>query len=152
VYDKVLTASPASIREKSKEGEIINFLQVDSASITTTMMYCSTLVVSPIQIIVYIYLIFYYFGISFIFGLGVLLIFLLINLIMINYYNIIQDAILAKKDKRLKVTTETLNSLKILKLYAWENEFMKRINSSREEEIKEIKKEYTFFILTITMF
>ena len=36
------------------------------------------------------------------------------------------------KDKRMKVTTETFNNIKILKLYSWEDEFKNKIYLSRE--------------------
>jgi len=34
---------------------------------------------------------------------------------------------LKAKDERLKITTETINSIKILKLYAWDETFLKRV-------------------------
>ena len=35
---------------------------------------------------------------------------------------------LAAKDSRLKLMSEILNGIKVLKLYAWELPFMKKIN------------------------
>ena len=35
--------------------------------------------------------------------------------------------ILSAKDDRMKVTSETFNSIKLLKLYGWESEFLKRV-------------------------
>ena len=39
------------------------------------------------------------------------------------------------KDKRMKISHETFNNIKILKLYSWENEFKNKINKAREEEL-----------------
>jgi hypothetical protein len=39
------------------------------------------------------------------------------------------------KDERMKVTTEALNNAKMLKLYSWEKNFMKRIWRKRALEL-----------------
>jgi ABC-type multidrug transport system fused ATPase/permease subunit len=46
------------------------------------------------------------------------------------------------KDKRMKITAETLNNIKILKLYSWENGFKNKINKAREEELINREKNY----------
>jgi ABC-type multidrug transport system fused ATPase/permease subunit len=46
------------------------------------------------------------------------------------------------KDKRMKITTETFNNLKVLKLYSWEDEFLNRINNAREEEMTNLEKRF----------
>jgi hypothetical protein len=43
-----------------------------------------------------------------------------------------------KKDERVRLTSEILSGIKILKLYAWELSFIKRINSLREEEVHQV--------------
>jgi len=40
------------------------------------------------------------------------------------------------KDHRTKMMNEILNGIKVLKLYAWEVAFMRRINDIREKELK----------------
>jgi len=47
---------------------------------------------------------------------------------------------LKSKDRRVRKIYELLNSLKIIKLYAWENIFEKRVNDCRETEVKFMKK------------
>ena len=44
-----------------------------------------------------------------------------------------------KKDKRVKLISEILSGIKVLKMYAWESSFIKRINSLREEEVYQLK-------------
>ena len=46
------------------------------------------------------------------------------------------------KDKRMKVTTETFNNIKILKLYSWEDEFKNKINLAREEELETLLNKF----------
>ena len=44
------------------------------------------------------------------------------------------------KDQRIKVMNEVLNGIKVLKLYAWEIAFMRRIDEIRQKELKCIRK------------
>lgn len=40
------------------------------------------------------------------------------------------------KDQRIKMMNEILNGIKVLKLYAWEEAFIRRINDIRDKELK----------------
>jgi len=44
------------------------------------------------------------------------------------------------KDERIKMMNEILNGIKVLKLYAWENAFIRRVNEIREKELSCIRK------------
>lgn len=44
-----------------------------------------------------------------------------------------------KKDERVRIITEILNGIKVIKLYGWELSFVKRINSIRQEEMHQLK-------------
>ena len=44
------------------------------------------------------------------------------------------------KDHRIKMMNEILNGIKVLKLYAWEVAFIRRINDIREKELRCIRK------------
>jgi len=83
--------------------------------------------IAPIQIIVYTYWLFDFLGISFLFGFLVLILFLVINIFIQIKMQDYVTKILSAKDDRMKVTSETFNSIKLLKLYGWESEFLKRV-------------------------
>jgi ATP-binding cassette subfamily C (CFTR/MRP) protein 1 len=51
-----------------------------------------------------------------------------------------------KKDERVRLISEILNGIKLLKLYAWELSFVKRINSLREEEVGKVSMSHKFFV------
>ena len=44
------------------------------------------------------------------------------------------------KDERVKLVNEVLSGIKILKLYAWEEAFKKKIDDIRNKEIKHLRK------------
>ena len=62
---------------------------------------------------------FYYFGIYFFAGLGVFAVALLFNMALGLWYNKAEKVYLRRKDRRMKVTTESINNIKMLKLYSW---------------------------------
>jgi len=127
IFDKILKLSPSSKQEKSSQGEIINFIQVDAPKLGNMLRYSPMILIYPIQIVVYIVILFYYLGFSFLFGIIPLFFLMLFNFFMYKKYRVLQRDLLSKKDFRMKVTTETFDSLKLLKMYAWEEEFRKRV-------------------------
>jgi hypothetical protein len=46
---------------------------------------------------------------------------------------------MALKDQRIKMMNEVLNGIKVLKLYAWEIAFIRRLNDVRHEELRCIR-------------
>jgi ABC-type multidrug transport system fused ATPase/permease subunit len=89
-------------------------------------------------------MLFAFMGLSFVFGFVALIIFLMINFFIQSKSRAVQKIMLGKKDNRMRITTETFNSLKVLKLYAWEDEFLKRIEKTRDEEVKTYKNLFFF--------
>ena len=43
------------------------------------------------------------------------------------------------KDRRNKMMDEILNGMKIIKLYAWESSFLRKVNDIRDQEIYALK-------------
>ena len=85
-------------------------------------------------------MLFQYFGYSFFAGFGCLTLVFIINYFIYGSIKVNQKEMLKKKDERMKITTETFNAIKLLKLYNWENEFKNRIYDARDNEISTQKK------------
>lgn len=51
-----------------------------------------------------------------------------------------QVAQMKSKDSRIKLMNEMLNSIKVLKLYAWELAFKEKVSEIRERELSVLKK------------
>jgi hypothetical protein len=64
--------------------------------------------------------------------LGVLVPF---NLCFSKLGEILQTRQLKAKDERIKLMNEILSGMKVLKVYAWEIPFMKRLSMIRKKEI-----------------
>jgi ATP-binding cassette subfamily C (CFTR/MRP) protein 1 len=151
IYTKLLKASPSSLKEKSKEGEIINFIQVDSNKLNMTMYLSPGILIIPIKIVVYSFMLFQFFGISFLIGFTILALSLTINFFIQKKLQQRYKEMYKLKDDRMRVTTETFNNLKVLKLYSWEDEFLNRINKARENEIRGFNRIFNLSTLSNTL-
>lgn len=48
------------------------------------------------------------------------------------------------KDKRTKEMTEILNGIRLIKLFAWEDSFVNRVDAIREQEIKTLRNSIVY--------
>ena len=152
IYQKILNVSPSSFGERATQGEIVNFIQIDSNQLNRMIQVSPTTLISPILIGAYIYLLFQFFGIAFLAGIGVMALFLGINYKIFQGYRIVQKERLKRKDERMKVTTETFENIKLLKLYNWENEFRDKIVDARESELVSTRKNLNLSTTNISLF
>ena len=135
LFEKLLKVSPSSMKERAESGEVTNFMQIDAHRLTFLMRSSPEVLTIPTNLIGYCYMLFKFFGFSFVFGIITLLLFMFINVLFSKKFKKLQKKQMALKDKRMKKITETFNNIKILKLYAWEDEFKEKINESRENEL-----------------
>ena len=139
IYNKLLNASSIFLGDLS-EGQMINYLQVDVDHLGFVFFFAPMTFVVPIQFIINFYMLFNFFGYTFIFGLIIFLFLFLIAWFIQSLYITNQKILLKNKDKRMKITSSVLHMLKVLKLYVWEDEFYRRIDQERDQEIKSIRK------------
>ena len=147
VYEKIMRTA-IFLKNQISEGEIINYIQVDIDTLGFVFFYAPLTIVVPFQFFAYIYMLFTYFGSSFIFGFLIFLVLFMIAWIIQKLYIANQRNLLKNKDQRLKITSNTLHILKILKLYSWEEEFIQRINRTREDEMRSMKKIQNVYVLS----
>ena len=87
-----------------------------------------TMIKFPLILVTSIGFLFYYLGLSFFAGIGVILFGFFTNLILGLINATLWRGLMKKKDARMNATTETLQSIKMIKLYGWNETFLKRIN------------------------
>ena len=142
LFEKLLKVSPSSLKERAETGEVTNFMQIDAHRLTFLMMSSPDLLTIPTNLIGYSYMLFKFFGFSFIFGIVTLVFFMFVNFLFSKKFKKLQKKQMALKDKRMKKITETFNNIKILKLYAWEDEFKNKIDLAREDELQNLEERF----------
>jgi len=139
IYRKSLVLAMHSKKDYTT-GEIVNLMAVDSQRFIDLMPWLCFLWTAPIQIGIALKLLWNELGISVLGGLILMIIFIPINGVIAGIVRKIQANQMAMKDKRLKAVNEMLNGIKILKLYAWEQAFIDKIQQIRVKELNFIRK------------
>jgi len=132
-------------------GEVVNYMSVDAQKFQDVMTFINFIWSAPLQII--ICLVFLYQELSWP-AFMALIIFVLVTPISAVVTTKMRDTVakmMKLKDKRIKVMNEILNGMKVLKLYAWEEPFMTKVNGIRENEIKLIKRQAYYQAIVILL-
>ncbi|XP_048588131.1 multidrug resistance-associated protein 1 [Nematostella vectensis] len=135
VYPKALRLSNKS-RKQSTAGEMVNLLSVDAQRLMDLMSYFNTVWSSPLQIAIALYFLYNTMGVSILAGIGVMLLLIPLNMFVTKLSRKLQVKTMEEKDKRMKIIGEVLNGIKVLKLYAWEYSFMKKLAGIRRDELQ----------------
>ena len=149
IYDKV-TRSSIFIKNQVSEGEILNYIQVDSEKLNFLFTSQPAIIIIPVNIIISFYTLFKLFGISFLVGVAMIVIMILLIWLVQYFYLKHTKIVLKKKDKRMRITTHSLHIIKVLKLFGWEDEFKANIEEKRNDELINIK--HLFNLITFRNF
>lgn len=139
IYQKGLRLSSQS-RQSHTSGEIINYMSVDIQRITDFMWYLNTIWMLPIQIFLAIYILHMNLGLGSMAGLAATIMVMACNIPLTKFQKRFQTRIMEAKDSRMKATSEILRNMKTIKLQAWDNQFLNKIESLREIECSWISK------------
>ncbi|XP_067858105.1 canalicular multispecific organic anion transporter 1 [Heptranchias perlo] len=139
VYKKALTVSNA-IRKESTVGEIVNLMTVDAQRFNDVTNFIHLLWSAPLQIVVAITFLWLELGPSVLAGLAVMLLLIPFNGVLATKAKGLQMKNMKHKDQRMKLMTEILSGIKVMKFYAWEPSFEHQVFGIRENELKVMKK------------
>ncbi|KAK9367367.1 hypothetical protein V1509DRAFT_627120 [Lipomyces kononenkoae] len=123
-------------------GRVINLMAVDAFSIAEVLARLNPLIKGTMMIFISMILLYQTLGPSAIAGsLGML------TLLPINYkfsrtFGKIQKELLSITDRRIQKTNEILQSIKIIKFFAWEDRFVDQLQEVRNEEIRTLRKRF----------
>ncbi|KAJ3017793.1 UNVERIFIED_CONTAM: hypothetical protein HDU68_011483 [Siphonaria sp. JEL0065] len=134
IYQKALRLSPAA-RQSSTVGEIVNLMSVDAGRLGDLTTYFHIIWSGPFQICLALYFLYHTLGVAIFAGVAVMLLMIPINGLLATWSRRLNKIQMTNKDKRTKLMDELLNGMKVIKLYAWEMPFLKRVNSVRELEL-----------------
>ncbi|XP_064319960.1 ATP-binding cassette sub-family C member 2 isoform X2 [Phalacrocorax carbo] len=137
IYKKALTMSSAT-RKESTVGETVNLMSADAQRFMDTANFVHQLWSSPLQIILSIVFLWGELGPSVLAGIAVMVLLIPINAFLVARAKTIQMRNMKTKDERMSIMSEILNGIKILKLFAWEPSFEKRVNEIRARELKDL--------------
>ncbi|XP_071481121.1 multidrug resistance-associated protein 1-like [Diadema antillarum] len=138
VYRKSLKLSNAA-RKGATVGEIVNLMSVDAQRCMDLCTYLNMLWSAPFQISVALYFLWQTLGPSVLAGLGVMILLIPLNALVATQAKKLQVKQMRYKDARIKLMSEVLSGIKVLKLYAWEESFQEKILAIRNKELKVLR-------------
>ncbi|KAF8154551.1 multidrug resistance-associated ABC transporter [Crassisporium funariophilum] len=139
-------------RAEHTVGQITTMISTDATQLDMFSAFAHHLWASPIQIVIGVGLLIGNLGYSALVGLGVLIIGLPIQFLLIVIMFNQRKKGVKITDRRVRLTTEVLHGIRLIKLYGWEGFYTRQISHLREGEIKTIRKSAFAASLLIAMF
>ncbi|EEC01718.1 multidrug resistance protein, putative [Ixodes scapularis] len=139
IYRKTLRLSSESQR-KYTIGELVNLISVDADRIFELSTTFGTVISGVPLIIITLVLLWRYLGLACLTGIAGMLVITSVMALTVRVKNKYQIDQMKLKDKRLNTVAEMLSSVKVLKLFGWENIFMAKCSSLRLDEMLLLKK------------
>ena len=91
----------------------------------------TSILYTPLQILIGIWLMYKNIGLSFCAGLGIMVLMIGVTFILAKMISRINETTLKCKDQRMKVTEEILDIIRFIKINAIEKYFFKRLDDKR---------------------
>ncbi|CAJ0934689.1 unnamed protein product, partial [Mesorhabditis belari] len=139
IFEKSLKLN-AEARGKYDVGYLVNLMAVDVERICSFIPFATELVTIPVQLLFSMMFLTWSLGISALGGLFVIISVIIFNILSSRLIKRFQAKQMQLKDERTKMCNEVLNGVKLIKLYAWEEAFERKIHELRTKEVKMIKK------------
>ncbi|KAL8667629.1 MAG: hypothetical protein Q9202_000484 [Teloschistes flavicans] len=140
IYAKSMKLSNEGRASKST-GDIVNYMAVDTQRLVDLTQYGQMLWSAPFQIVLCMVSLYQLVGLSMLAGVGVMILMIPINGLIARLMKRLQKIQMRNKDSRTRLTTEILNNMKSIKLYAWSTAFMNKLNHIRnDQELKTLRK------------
>ncbi|KAK9257215.1 P-loop containing nucleoside triphosphate hydrolase protein [Lipomyces tetrasporus] len=140
IYRKSAFLSNGSRQSKST-GDIVNLMTVDVQRLQELSQSAQALWSGPFQIMLCLYSLHALLGNCMWAGVGVTLCTISLNAYIARKRRALQKVQMKVKDKRTRLTGEILASIKSIKLYAWEESFIDRVNAIRnDQELANLRK------------
>ncbi|CAH4036336.1 unnamed protein product [Pieris brassicae] len=142
IYRKLLRVNLTAGGKASEglTGYIVNLLTIDTERFQMASLYLIDLVRIPIETTVIVYLMYTQIGVSALFGVGFLLMFIPLFSYLGKIASKFTEKMTVRTDNRIRLMNEVVQSIEVIKMYAWEKAFEKIIGNARRKEMSIIKK------------
>ncbi|XP_043690945.1 ABC transporter C family member 3-like [Telopea speciosissima] len=139
IYKKSLKLSNRS-KQGHTSGENINLMNVDVERTGLFSWYLHEIWRVPLQVVLALLILYKSLGLASLVALVATMILMLANLPLGKLQEKIQGKFMDSKDRRMKLTSEALRNMRILKLQGWEMKFLAKIIDLRNFESRWLKK------------
>ncbi|NWT81963.1 MRP1 protein, partial [Lanius ludovicianus] len=152
IYKKALTLANSS-RQQYTTGQIVNLMSADAQQLLELTINMNLLWSAPFQIIMAVVFLWKELGPSVLAGVALLLLVIPINALIAAKVRRLKKSQMQYSDQQVKLLSEILHGIKILKLFAWEPAYQRKVMRIREHEVDVLKSSgylTTYSMLTLT--
>ncbi|KAJ7167899.1 P-loop containing nucleoside triphosphate hydrolase protein [Mycena filopes] len=125
-------------------GKISNLVTTDLKNVTNMSDFLMLLFYLPVSVVFSIAFLYVVLGWSAFVGMGTMIVLFPISGITARILQTIQRGRITAADSRIRTISETMNVLRMIKLFGWEEKMLARVNAKREEELGWIWKREIF--------
>lgn len=122
-------------RQKNMLGDIVNFMGTDSESVADFGFVFFDLLMNVLTVIGVVAMLFYYLGATAVYALVVLSLLLPLTKIVAKKFTSLDEEMMSFRDKRVTLMGQVLNSIRVVKYYAWEESIEKEVMGIRDQEL-----------------
>ncbi|KAJ3115025.1 hypothetical protein HK100_001489 [Physocladia obscura] len=137
IFRKSLRLSGAS-RQKFNSGHITNIISTDLIRTELFILLFHLQWTFPVQIIVIVALLIHIIGVSALAGVALIISLVPFQIWVIKLLVSLRRNNAKTTDQRIKLTSETLAAIRVIKFFAWEDSFLERIFRIRDDELKAV--------------
>uniref|UniRef100_A0A671P0A7 ATP-binding cassette sub-family C member 10 n=1 Tax=Sinocyclocheilus anshuiensis TaxID=1608454 RepID=A0A671P0A7_9TELE len=138
IYSKALKVS-ASVLARFNMGEVVNFMSTDTDRVVNFFNSFHEVWSLPFQFVLALYLLYLQVGVAFLGGVAVAVLLVPLNKVLASRILENNKHMLLHKDGRVKLMTEILFGIRVLKYYNWEEHFTQKIAETRKKELHHLK-------------
>ncbi|XP_045455242.1 ATP-binding cassette sub-family C member 4-like [Melitaea cinxia] len=139
MFRKIMRMNNGSLGETTA-GKVVNLLSNDLQRFDLAFLFLHYVWIIPLQLAAVCYLGYVQAGYAALIGLAALIIIALpIQGVLGQILGKVRFRTAEKTDERIKVMSEVINGIQVIKMYAWEIPFQKVVGQKRKEELKEVK-------------
>ncbi|KAE9183266.1 ABC transporter C family member 3, partial [Phytophthora fragariae] len=151
IYDKSLKLS-SKARQEYTTGEILTLMSVDTERVFHFVAHGPWLIMGPLGFAISIMLV----GVLFDFyssvaGALVLVVVMVFSVQQSDRIAKLQKQLLKVIDERVKVTSEALQGIRVMKFYAWEDSLAQRVDKLRVREVALLRKFHFYQVINTVM-
>ncbi|CEP16804.1 hypothetical protein [Parasitella parasitica] len=131
---------------KDSKSNVNNLLSVDAQKVAEIAAYIFYIYSYPFQMVLSIWGLYKLLGNAALWGVLVMICCQPVTYYVGIRFEKLHESVMSATDKRLKLMNELLSAIRIVKFFAWESEFKKRIIKAREDELGAIKSRLMMFM------
>ena len=113
-------------------GQMVNFLSNDVNRYDNCTLFIHYLWSAPLQLLIVVFLTWQQIGPSTLMGAALVLLFVPLQSWIGRVFSKLRLMTAEKTDKRIRIMSEIINGMKVIKMYAWETPFAKLVEDARK--------------------